>query len=143
MGFFSILIFIAYGALFLSLWILRRERYSGVWALLIARYRIKKVPVVYPASEELVYVYMNHHWIEWSEAWLVFAPEGLYIRKPFVEGWVSASLLIPWEAITENRIIEVPKGKRMALNIRGVGYSVAIDCSHKKMIDHGGLGFYA
>jgi len=98
---------------------------------------------VYPASEELVYIYLNQHWIEWNEAWLVFAPEGLYIRKPCVEGWVSSSLLIPWEAVKENRIIEVPKGKRLALNIRGIGYSVAIDCSHKNMIDHGGPGFYA
>ncbi len=140
---FFILAVISYSALFLSLLMLKREKYSGVWALLIARYKIQKVPSVYPASQELVYVYLHHHWIEWNETWLVFAPEGLYIRKPCVGGWVSSSLLIPWEAVKGNRIIDVPKGKRLALNIKGVGYSVAIDCAHKKIIDHGGASFYA
>ena len=106
-------------------------------------YGVKEFPEDYPACKEPMYVYRDNHWIEWSEAWLIFAPEGIYFKQPVLVEWFAPGLLIPWKAITETKKVEVLKGERLALNIEGLGYSVAIDCRHKKVIDDGGIGFSA
>ncbi len=132
-----------FGGLLASLLLLRREGHSDVWGRLLKRYPAKRVPDEYPASKEPIYIYLNERWIEWSEAWLIFAPEGLYIDQPLLLEWMAPSVLIPWYAITETETVEVLKGRRLALNIEGIGYGVAIACRHKEVIKNRGQGFCA
>lgn len=143
MAFFVVIFVIIFGALLGSLWMLRREGYRDIWALLMKQYGVEEVPEDYPACKEPMYVFYNQRWIEWSEAWLIFAPEGLYFKQPVLVEWMAPALLIPWQSIIETKVVDVLKGERLALNIEGVGYSVAIDCRHKETIEHGGVGFSA
>ena len=143
MGFATFLFVIIFAALLVSLWMLRREGHRDIWAVLMKHYAVDEAPEDYPASKEPMYVLYNQRWIEWSEAWLIFAPEGIYFKQPVLVEWMAPTLLIPWESIIETKLVDVLKGKRLALNIEKIGYSVAIDCKHKEAIDHGGIGFSA
>ena len=143
MSFFVVISILVFGALLFSLWMLRREGHNDIWALLMEEYAVEDVPEDYPASKESMYVFYNQRWIEWSEAWLIFAPEGIYFKQPVLVEWMAPALLIPWQSIIETKTVDVLKGERLALNVAGVGYSVAIDCRHKDMIEQGGIGFSA
>ena len=143
MGFATFLFVIIFAALLGSLWMLRREGHRDIWAVLMKHYAVEEVPEDYPASKEPMYVLYNQRWIEWSEAWLIFAPEGIYFKQPVLVEWMAPALLIPWTSIIETKPVDVLKGERLALNIQDVGYRVAIDCKHKEAIDNGGIGFSA
>lgn len=143
MTFVVIVSVLLFGALFASLYMLRREGYRDIWELLMNHYAVHEFPEDYPAYKESMYVLQNKRWIEWSEAWLIFAPEGIYFKQPVLVEWLAPGLLVPWGAIVECKVVDVLKGQRLALNIEGVGYSVAIDCRHKALVDQRGVGFTA
>ena len=143
MLFFTIIILLVFTAFFASLYMLRKEGYSDIWEQLMTDYAVHEFPEEYPACKEPMYVFCDNHWIEWSEAWLIFSPEGIYFKQPVFIEWLSPGLLIPWQAIIETKRVEVLTGQRLALNVKGVGYKVAIDCSHKEVIECGGIGFTA
>ncbi len=143
MLFFTVIIILVFSALFVSLYMLRKEGYSDIWEQLMNHYAVKEFPEEYPACKEPMYVYRDQHWIEWSEAWLIFSPEGIYFKQPVFIEWLAPGLLIPWQAIIETKYVDVLAGQRLALNIKHIGYSVAIDCRHKEVIDNGGIGFSA
>ena len=107
---------------------------EGPGSVLIQRFKIANIPDHLSARRELIYIYAEMRWRQWSQPWLMMDDRGLYLVQPkYIEIFLP-SLHIPWQDIIAIHRRQHRLGELISLEIKELGEVVGLEPQNEAAI---------